>query len=382
MTRAERLLAELITLPSVNPAFAPSDGAPTRRPRALCGEKKVADFLASVAARAGLEVEFQPVLPGRSNIIARLLPRNRVRQTILFAPHLDTVGADDSQFAARRRHGRLYGRGACDTKGSVAAMLTALAELAASPSRPQETEVVFAGLVDEEHAQAGARALIAGKFRADLAIVGEPTRLQAVTAHKGSLWLQLETSGQAAHGSTPQLGRNAIHAMARIVDLLETGYAAKLRRRKHPLLGAATINVGSIRGGTQPNIVPDHCAITIDRRTLPGETEAGVRREIAALLRAKRLPAAISSTKLAPALPLETDPKLPLVRQFLRNVGQVRPMGADFFCDAAVLSEGGIPSLVFGPGDIAQAHTADEWISLRSLERGKDLLLRFLKSLP
>jgi acetylornithine deacetylase len=115
---------------------------------------------------------------------------------------------------------------------------------------------------------------------------------------------------------------------------------------------------------------------------LPGETETGVRREIAALLRAKRLSATISSTKLAPCLPLETNPKLPLVRQFLRSVGQTRPMGVDFFCDAAVLSEGGIPSVVFGPGDIAQAHTADEWISLDSLERGKNLLLNFLKSLP
>ena len=128
--------------------------------------------------------------------------------------------------------------------------------------------------------------------------------------------------------------------------------------------------------------MPDRCAITIDRRTLPGETESGVRREIAALLRAKRLPAKISSTKLAPCLPLETSPKLPLVRCFLRSVGQTRPAGVDFFCDAAVLAEGGIPSVVFGPGDIAQAHTADEWISLASLERGKNLLLRFLKSLP
>jgi acetylornithine deacetylase/succinyl-diaminopimelate desuccinylase-like protein len=219
-------------------------------------------------------------------------------------------------------------------------------------------------------------------MKADLAIVGEPTRLQVVTAHKGSLWLQLETRGKAAHGATPQLGQNAVHEMARIVDALETDYAARLRKRRHPLLGTATVNVGTISGGTQPNIVPDRCAITIDRRTLPGETETSVRREIAALLRAKRLSAKISSTKLAPCLPLETSLKLPMVRRFLRSVGQTRPAGVDFFCDAAVLSQGGIPSVVFGPGDIAQAHTADEWISLDSLERGKNLLLNFLKSLP
>jgi succinyl-diaminopimelate desuccinylase len=408
MTRTEKLLAELIALPSVNPAFAMQSAVGTRGPRSrpdgsasrpyLCyGEKNVADFLATVAARAGLEVEFQKVAPGRANVIARLLPPGKIRQTILLAPHLDTVGADDSQFVPRRENGRLYGRGACDTKGSVAAMLTALCELANTKSRPSETGIVFVGLVDEENAQAGSRALVgqasslssffqkAGD-RQDacptLAIVGEPTRLQVVTAHKGSLWLQIETRGRAAHGATPQLGKNAVHEMARIVDMLETDYAARLRLRRHPLLGTATVNVGMISGGAQPNIVPDRCIITIDRRTLPGETESGVRREIAALLRAKKLPAKISSTKLAPCLPLETNPKLPLVRQFLRSAGQTRPMGVDFFCDAAVLSAGGIPSVVFGPGDIAQAHTADEWISLASLERGKNLLLNFLKSLP
>jgi acetylornithine deacetylase/succinyl-diaminopimelate desuccinylase-like protein len=437
MTRTEKLLAELIALPSVNPAFAPSDGASARQarqPHPFAGEQRVADFLAAVAARAGLEVEFQKVdfkrwaeTPSspyfqsglerlsphrndlvRSNLIARLLPRNNIRQTILLAPHLDTVGADGTKFIPQRKNGRLYGRGACDTKGSVAAMLSALCELAESKSRPLETEIIFAGLVDEEHAQAGSRAFVgrasrlsserdsasrkklcasfASAGRRDacptLAIVGEPTKLRVVTAHKGSLWLELETHGKAAHGATPQFGKNAIHEMARIVDLLETDYAAQLRKRKHPLLGTATVNVGTISGGTQPNIVPDLCKITVDRRTLPGETDIGVQREIAAFLRARKLSAKISNSKLAPAFPMETNPKLPLVRQFLRSVGQSKPLGVHFFCDAAVLSAGGIPSVVFGPGDIAQAHTADEWISLAELERGKDLILKFLKSLP
>jgi acetylornithine deacetylase len=378
MTRTEKLLAELIALPSVNPAFLPP-----RHPHA--GEKRVADFLATVAARDGLEIEFQKILVDghhRSNVIARLLPKNKIKQTILLAPHLDTVGADGTKFIPQRKNGRLYGRGACDTKGSVAAMLSALCELANSKSRPLETEIVFAGLIDEEHAQAGSLALVKNKFKADLAIVGEPTKLQVVTAHKGSLWLELKTRGKAAHGATPQFGKNAVHEMARIVDVLETDYAAQLRKRKHKLLGVATVNVGTICGGTQPNIVPDNCKIQIDRRTLPGETDAGVQREIGAFLRMKKLSATVSSVKLAPALALETDDKLPLVREFLRSVGQARPVGVDYFCDAAVLSAGGIPSVVFGPGDIAQAHTADEWISLAELERGKNLLLRFLNSLP
>ena len=383
MTRTERLLAELIALPSVNPAFLPPH-------HPLAGEKRVADFLAATAARAGLEVEFQQViladghhkLPSRANVLARLRPRNKIRQTILLAPHLDTVGAEGTKFIPQRKNGRLYGRGACDTKGSVAAMLDALCELAAAKSRPLETEIIFAGLIDEENAQAGSRALAASGFKADLAIVGEPTKLQVVTAHKGSLWLRLETRGRAAHGAQPHLGKNAVHEMARIVDALETDYAAQLRRRKHQLLGAGTVNVGKISGGTQPNIVPDRCVIEIDRRTLPGESEASVRREITALLRAKKLSAKLSSTKHAPCLPLETDAKLPLVRQFLGAAKQTRPVGVDYFCDAAVLAAGGIPSVVFGPGDIAQAHTSDEWISLATLERGKDLLLRFLLSLP
>ena len=236
--------------------------------------------------------------------------------------------------------------------------------------------------MDEENAQAGSRALVAGGMKADLAIVGEPTQLKIVTAHKGSLWLKLETRGKSAHGARPDLGRNAVHAMARIVDALETDYAAQLRRRRHPLLGHATVNVGMIHGGTQPNIVPDACSITLDRRTLPGETEAGVRREITALLARKKLPARFSRAKLLPALPLETNTSLPLVRQFMRCAGQTRPAGVDYFCDASVLANGGIPGVVFGPGDIAQAHTSDEWISLASLQRATKMLLQFFQSLP
>ena len=376
MLRTARLLAELIALPSVNPAFAGAEGP-------LTGEQRVAEFLAASAAEAGLDVELRSVKPGRPNLLAVLSPAGKVQQRILLAPHLDTINpANEEQLIPRRRGDRLYGRGACDTKGSVAAMFTALCEVARSKARPQHTEIAFAGLMDEEHAQSGSRALAANGFKADLAIVGEPTRLQVVTAHKGSLWLRVETRGRSAHGATPHLGRNAVHLMARVVDSLQTTYAAQLTRRLHPLLGHATVSVGRIGGGGQPNIVPDSCHIEVDRRTLPGETEAGVCRELGALLRAEGLSAKVSSVKGAPCAPLETDTELPLVRAFLRSMGQRRPAGVHYFCDAAVLAEAGIPSVVFGPGDIAQAHTADEWISLASLERGKEMLVHFLKSLP
>jgi acetylornithine deacetylase/succinyl-diaminopimelate desuccinylase-like protein len=261
-------------------------------------------------------------------------------------------------------------------------MTAALLNLAHSRRRPARTEIVFAGLIDEENGQTGSRVLAASNFKADLAIVGEPTELRVVTAHKGDLWLELEACGKSAHGARPELGRNAVHAMAKIVDLLETDYAAQLRKRRHPLLGHPTVNVGSIAGGMQPNIVPDRCVISIDRRTLPGETESAVRREIRALLRRGCHQAAFRNVKAAECLPMETSLDLPLVRQFLRSVGQKKPAGVDFFCDASVLSAGGIPSVVFGAGNIAQAHTADEWISLRSLESGTALLTRFLESLP
>jgi acetylornithine deacetylase/succinyl-diaminopimelate desuccinylase-like protein len=376
MSQTAQLLAELIALPSVNPAVLPAGD-----PRA--GERRIAEFLAAIAGAAGLDVELRKVLPNRPNVLARLAPSRRTLHRLLLAPHLDTIGGDtDAAFQPQRKTGRLHGRGACDTKGSVAAMISALTRVARSGPRPERTEIVFAGLVDEESGQAGSRALTASGFTADLAIVGEPTRLRVVTAHKGDLWLRLETRGRAAHGSRPELGDNAVHRMTRIVDLLETTYAAALRQRRHPLLGHGTVNVGTIGGGTQPNIVPDRCVISLDRRTLPGETDAGVRRELRQLLKLHRLEARILNLRGAPCPPMETDTRLPFVRRFLRHAGQRRPIGAHYFCDAAVLAEAGIPSVVFGPGDIAQAHTADEWISLRQLEDATALLERFIRSLP
>src|SRR5205085_991271 len=154
------------------------------------------------------------------------------------------------------------------------------------------------------------------------------------------MWLKLETRGKSAHGARPELGQNAIHEMAKIVDLLETEYAAGLRKKRHPLLGQATVSVGVIGGGTQPNIVPDLCWILVDRRTLPGETEDSVRREIHRLLRRHHLHAISADDKLAPCRPLETNPKLPLVAQLLRQAGQTKPAGVHYFSDAAVLAEG------------------------------------------
>ena len=373
MPDVNTLLAELIALPSVNPAFVPA-GAPNT------GEHRVADFLAATAKRAGLTVEKQEVFPNRHNLIARLASRGKTKRRILLSPHMDTVGASLEQFQPVKKGGRLYGRGACDTKGSVAAMLTALINVAANHGALPGTEITFCAFVDEEDGQSGSRAFAKKYPRFDLAIVGEPTQLQAVTAHKGDLWLKIETRGKAAHGSKPHLGKNAVHAMCPIVEWLETKYAAELRKRKHWLLGSPTINVGAIRGGNQANVVPDHCEIIIDRRTIPGETMASVSKELNAFL--KPAGGHLVNYKTSDCLPMETDPTLPLVKQFLDQLGQTEPLGVDYFCDAAVLGAVGIPCIVFGPGDIAQAHTTDEWISLKSLADATAILERFLLAQP
>jgi acetylornithine deacetylase/succinyl-diaminopimelate desuccinylase-like protein len=370
-----QLLRELVALPSVNPALVPADAA-------VVGEGRVVEFLEAQAARCGLATERRPVFEGRSNLLLRLEPARRQRARVLLAPHMDTVGATPAQLRPVLRRGRLHGRGACDTKGSIAAMFAALAALARGGPRPAHTEVVLAALVDEEHAQTGSRALARSGLKAALAIVGEPTRLEVVTAHKGNVWLRLETRGKAAHGARPELGRNAVLEMARVVQLLETEYAAVLRHQRHPLLGPATISVGTIRGGAQPNIVPDCCQIEADRRTLPGETPAGVCREVAALLRLHGLRASVKDSKATPCWPMATDPDLPWVRLLMRQARQREPRGVHFFCDASVLSQGGIPSVVFGPGNIAQAHTADEWIAVREVEAATAILTRFLRALP
>jgi acetylornithine deacetylase/succinyl-diaminopimelate desuccinylase-like protein len=371
-----RLLQDLIALPSVNPAFF-SDPE-------LHGEHRVAEFLEEAARRQGLDVESQAVVPGRSNLVVRLAPRGEVRHRVLLAPHMDTVGepAYALQLKPVVRDGRIYGRGACDTKGSVAAFFQSLLNVAASGSRPNHTEIVFVGLIDEENMQLGSRHFAEHGPKGDLAIVGEPTGLEIVTAHKGDVWLRLRASGRSAHGATPHRGKNAVTAMARIVLALETEYAAELAARPpHPRLGRPTINVGRIDGGRQPNIVPAECTIDIDRRTLPGETEAGVRREIIALLRRNGLKASYDNLRTSPCEPLDTCPDLPLVQSLTRAARRKGTRGVHYFTDAAPLAAGGTPSVVFGPGDIAQAHTDREWLAIAQLEKSIQILERFLRGL-
>lgn len=375
MSQVVKLLRDLIALPSVNNAFLPP-GDPH------AGEELVADYLKNRARKAGLEIETQATNSGRDNLIIRLMPLGQATHRIILAPHMDTVGGDlDKIFRPTKKGERLHGRGACDTKGSVAVMFHAMEHLA-KRHRPANTEIVFIGFVDEECNQTGSRAFSKLKLKANLALVGEPTRCRVVTAHKGDLWLRLSTRGKAAHGARPELGRNAVHTIAKCIDTIETEYAQNLRKRRHPVLGHPTINTGIVRGGSQPNIVPDVCEADLDRRTLPGESFTTISREIGEVLKQRGLKARLTNVKGYTCPAMETDPTLPMVQQLMRTVSQTKPLGVDYYCDAANIAATGVPAIVWGPGDIAQAHTADEWISIRQIERGMDVLTRFLLSLP
>ena len=228
LSSVQRLLRELVARPSINPTFLPD------RPD-LTGEERVAGFLEDLARSEGIEVRRQSVLPGRTNLIARITPSGKVKHRVMLTPHMDVVPAPEKNFIPKVRNGKMHGRGTCDTKGSVSAFFSAFLELAGTGKRPQETEVLFVGLVDEEFGQAGSRTLAQKGPRGDLALAGEPTELQVVSAHKGNLWLQLKTVGKSAHGSTPQHGKNAISAITPILDFLFHDYPRLLEKKSHKL---------------------------------------------------------------------------------------------------------------------------------------------------
>lgn len=375
-TPVSRLLCDLVAIPSVNPAFGVGQQEWT-------GEARVGDYMVDCARRAGLDVQRQTVAPGRDNILIGLQPTQSSGERVLLAPHLDTVRViAPEQLDPQIRDQRLYGRGACDTKGSVAAMFDALRRLSESGRRPQRTEILLACLVDEENAQAGSRRFAPSVDGAALAIVGEPTSLRAVNAHKGALWMRMRTRGAAAHASQPHLGVSAVQSMARAVIHLEGDYRDGLKRHQHPQLGSPTVNVGVIRGGAQPNIVPESCEVLIDRRTLPEETDEHIMETIRSQLAQLGIEVEIENEKGLPSPAMETPPDHPALLNFLHAVQAGPPIGVDYFCDAAILNASNIPCVVYGPGDIAQAHTVDEWIALDQLESASERLLHFLQSLP
>jgi acetylornithine deacetylase/succinyl-diaminopimelate desuccinylase-like protein len=273
-------------------------------------------------------------------------------------------------FGGEIRDGKIWGRGATDTKGPMAAMLWSLYELRDRiPSLGHE--IWFAGLMGEEAGQEGARAFVTEE-RADFALIGEPTGRDIVYTHKGAYWLTLRTRGRAVHASAPERGENAIYKMADVVRCIRDEIAPSLAAQSDPILGSPTISAGLIRGGTKTNIVPDFCELLVDARTIPGQNTG----EIERLLRKIDPGLEISVWE---ASPLNTDPGHRLIQVLLKNGSRLA--GAPWFCDAAVFAEAGIPAVAAGPGFIAQAHTNDEWIEVSELDLGVKFYREFLEAL-
>ncbi len=362
------LLRTLVAIPSVNPEM-------DRRSE---GEGAVGDFVVEWANSEGFAVSRQEVRPGRNNVVVDLglgeLP------TLALVTHLDTVPfgtLTDRARAIAVEDGRVYGRGACDAKGSLAAMLTALSVLRERRDELR-VNVQVAAMVDEEHTFQGVLEYIR-RFTADAqplaAIVGEPTRLDVVVAHKGVLRFRLETVGRAAHSSRPEEGINAIDQMTVVLAALRAAFTAN-PPTPHPLVGGATFTVTQIEGGIAPNVVPERCSVVVDRRLLPGETAASalvwVDAQLDALRTADPTLRILRHDPFVADDALFTSPDVPLVKAALAaRAGQLGPaqaVGVSFGTDGSKLAaRAGIPTIVLGPGDIAQAHTADEWIEVDQL---------------
>jgi acetylornithine deacetylase ArgE len=351
-------LADLVSINSINLEY--EDGRP---------EREVAEYFERFFEQRGIETFRQDVMPGRFNVIARLPGQNSARRVVMEA-HMDTVsikGMTIPPFEPAIRNGRLYGRGACDTKGGLAAMMHAVAALKERSLTPP-CEVWLAAVVDEEFAFQGVLALCNG-LRADAAIVAEPTDLRAVIASKGVLRWKIRTRGKASHSSKPHLGINAISHMALIIAALDRE-ADALAANVHPLLGPATLNVGVIGGGVQINFVPDWCEIEIDRRLLPGETADSVLAGYARLIEGIKADHPLLDAEMEPPMivdpALETPPDADVARvarQVLADLGlNGTPAGVPFGSDASKLARHGVPSIIFGPGSIDRAHAAVEYV--------------------
>lgn len=367
----------LVSVESVNPVLAPGGS----------GEVAIAGLCLDWLAAWGLEAEDVEVAPGRHNVVARLPGTG---PTLLFNGHLDTVGVEGmtlDPFGAELADGRILGRGSCDMKGGVAALLAAASRLA--KLRPGERpNLVVALTCDEEHASLGMDALVQSGVRADLAVVCEPTSLTVMPAHKGFVWLRAAFRGRAAHGSRPEVGVDAIRHAGLYLAALDA-YQAELRARPaHPLLGHGSLHAGTIRGGAAESVYPEACELLLERRTMPGERPGEVVAEFQAVLdelsgREPALRAELTMTLERPGT--EVAESSTLVQGLLKAGEEVgippRVEGMTAWVDAAFLNEADVPAVCFGPGDIGQAHSADEWIEADQIGRCADALERFARGL-
>ena len=347
------------------------------------GESRLAEHLESLAGAWGLKARRCPV-GGRSNafnlvVSAEVSPD---AEWLLLESHLDTVSVDGMTvppFGLTVSEGRLHGRGACDTKASGAAMLWALKEYAAGTNHPRNAAAVFT--VDEEAFMTGAQAFaqsIGDYRRLRGVIVGEPTQLRPVVAHNGAFRWRSITRGKAAHSADPSKGLSAIRAMTAVISALEEKMIP-LANREFPLTGRAAASINTIRGGSAANVIPDYCEIGCDRRLVPGETIEQVLAERDAAL--EGLEVEHDSEYLAPPLPPENSDALHAWMQpaFAAAGLDASAAGAPYATNASHYASAGASVLVLGPGNIAQAHTKDEWISRDQLARAVGLFGAILR---
>lgn len=366
--RVERLLLRYVGTRSVNPTY---DGGP--------GEAELVDLLVADLRAAGHEPVREPVHPGgRDNVVVEL-PGREGAPVVMFHAHLDTVGlSGKATAAALSSGGNVFGRGACDTKGSLVAMIESL-RLLEEVDPDERATVVLVGGIDEEAGGSGAEALAAVHPEIEFAVVGEPTSLEVATAHKGCLRFEIATVGVPAHSSKPHLGRNAIHAMSTVLNVLEDEYIPAIDPEGHPLAGAATLTVATIEGGSGINVVPAECVIGLDRRVIPGEDPDDVLADFDELLARldgvhveRRDPFMVTSA-------LDTAPDSPVVEALIgAHEGvtgrQVEPIGVTYGTDASALVPAGINCVIFGPGSIDQAHSDEEWVGIEETATAAEIL--------
>lgn len=365
------LLQSMVRIDTVNSAL-------TGRAEA---EAELVDLLSEFAGKWMLEIELLPV-HGHATQLLLTLRVGADRPWVLFDSHLDTVAVDHmtiDPFGAEVIHGKLYGRGACDTKGTGAAMLWALRQYAQASERPNNVALLFS--VDEEVSMAGIQSFVKNDlaklgWSPSLVIVGEPTEHIPVIAHNGCVRWEIQTRGIAAHSSTPWEGHSAIADMVKALSLLQSAYIEKLDA-EHDLTGPAVASVNLLRGGSAPNIIPESCVCEVDRRVVPGEDPSAVLPTVAELLdRLKQDDPGFDyaqTLKVAhpPLLPESSAAVLALVKQALIDNGVRKPsVGAPFATHASYLAAAGLPTLVLGPGSPYPAHTKDEWVSVDEIELG------------
>jgi acetylornithine deacetylase len=372
MDSAIRLLRDLVAINSVNPTLVP--GAP--------GEREIANAVAAEMRRAGLDVTIEEVAPGRPNVVG-VLEGTSAGRSLMFCGHTDTVGVTGmtAPFTPVERDGRLYGRGAQDMKGGVAAMIDAARVVFERGLK--SGRVIVAAVVDEEHSSVGADAL-AAKWTADAAIVTEPTDLAIAIGHKGFAWVEVEVLGRAAHGSRPAEGQDAILRLGRVLTWLEALDRKLQERPPHQLMGTASLHASFVEGGHELSSYPDRAMLTIERRTLPDEAESQALEEVRHILATlasedETFRANAKTVFSRPAYEVPAEHELPrtLARAVSEVGGTPRITGASFWTDAAVLGHSGIPSILFGPGG-AGLHSIEEYVNIHDVALCRDALVELV----